>query len=45
MKVYEAYEGDKFIATGTIKDIAAALGVSESRARYGESRTFEVYRY
>ena len=33
MKVYEAYEGDTFIATGTIKDIAAALGLSETRAR------------
>lgn len=43
MKVYEAYEGDKFIATGTIKDIAAALGVSESRARAMANRGHSKY--
>src|SRR5699024_11379081 len=43
MKVYEAYEDDKFIATGTIKDIAAALGVSESRARAMANRGHSKY--
>lgn len=43
MKVYEAYEGDTFIATGTIKDIAAALGVSESRARAMANRGHSKY--
>lgn len=43
MKVYKAYESDKFIATGTIKDIAAALGVSESRARAMANRGHSKY--
>lgn len=43
MKIYEAYEGDTFIATGTIKDIAAALGLSESRARGMANRGHSKY--
>lgn len=43
MKIYEAYEGDRFIATGTIKDIAAALGLSESRARGMANRGHSKY--
>lgn len=44
MKVYEAYEGDTFIATGTIKDIAAALGLSVSRARGIANKEHSKYR-
>lgn len=33
MKAYEAYAGDTLIATGNIKTIASALGLSERRAR------------
>ena len=44
MKVYEAYEGDTFIATGTIKDIAAALGLSVSRARGIANKEHPKYR-
>lgn len=44
MKVYEAYEGDTFIATGTIKDIAAALGLSVSRARDIANKEHSKYR-
>lgn len=43
MKIYEAYEGDTFIATGTIKDIAAALGLSESRTRGMANRGHSKY--
>lgn len=44
MKVYEAYEGNTFIATGTIKDIAAALGLSVSRARGIANKEHSKYR-
>jgi predicted transcriptional regulator len=40
-KIYAVYEGDKFVATGTVAELAEVMGVTEATIRFQISPTYQ----